>query len=214
MNKKDTKSIITWLGISTVLIAITLFAVSSGGAGTTQEIGENDRWVLGNKDATVSLVEYSDFQCPFCSNAAAMVDELMKNRGDKVQFAYRHFPLKSIHKNSLLASQATESAGEQGKFWEMNKILFERQSEWSGLSWDDAKKKFVGYSKELDLDASKFAKDMLSQEIEDRVNDAYDYAVHHGLNSTPTFYLNGKKIETPRSYKELEELIDSQANAQ
>lgn len=89
--------------------------------------------VKGKENASVTLIEYADFQCPACASYAPVVEQLEENYGDRVRFVFRHFPLISIHKNAYAASVATEAAGAQGKFWEMHDLLFERQSEWSRL---------------------------------------------------------------------------------
>lgn len=90
--------------------------------------------VRGNQSAAVTIVEYSDFQCPYCSRALPTVNQLLTEYGDKVKLVYKHFPLEQIHPNARLAAVAAECAKDQGKFWEMHDKLFEKQTEWSSLS--------------------------------------------------------------------------------
>jgi len=177
---------------------------------TTTTITEND-WVKGNPDAPVTLVEYSDFQCPACRSFFPIVKQLTNDFGGQLQFAYRYFPLVSIHRNSLPAARAAEAAGRQGKFWEMHDMLFENQSDWASLP--RPKSTFILYAEKIGLDMDKFKKDFESDEVSARVNDSLKDALKLGLNSTPTFIFNGKKISNPRNYNEFKALIQSAINA-
>lgn len=148
--------------------------------------------IKGNADADLALVEYSDFQCPYCSQAAVAIDDLIENFGDQFSFEYRHFPLRSIHPNAQLAAQASEAAGIQGKFWEMHDLLFERQQEWSESF--NAKKQFTDYAEELDLNTDRFRYDLDSDEVKKQVNDDAKEAELLGLQGTPSFILDGEQI--------------------
>lgn len=146
--------------------------------------------VKGNPEATLSLVEYSDFQCPFCSQAAMAIDELVEKYGDQFKFEYRHFPLRSIHPNAQIAAQAGEAAGVQGKFWEMHDMLFARQQEWSTSI--NPKKVFKKYAEEIGIDGDRFVYDLESDEVKAKVNASYDEASALQIAGTPTFLVNGK----------------------
>ncbi len=162
-------------------------------------------WTKGNKDAKVTLIEYSDFQCPACRNSYAWVKRLTLEFNDKMQFVYRHFPLKQIHPNAELAARAAEAAGRQGKFWEMHDMLFENQSNWANRS--DAGEIFIKYAQSLNLSVEQFKNDLNSREVREKVENDYQHSIQSGIDATPTFFLNGKKIQNPRSYEEFKNLI-------
>ena len=110
------------------------------GGGLQVPVSERD-WVRGPASASVTLVEYSDFQCPACRIFSTVLDDVLATAElrDRVRLVYRYFPLVSIHKNAFLAASAAEAAGMQGKFWEMHDLLFKEQDNWSSLSAADAR---------------------------------------------------------------------------
>jgi protein-disulfide isomerase len=137
----------------------------------------------------VTLVEFSDFQCPACSAVQPMLTQLLTKYQGKVKFVYRYFPLVSIHKNAQMSAQAAEAAGLQGKFWEMHDKLFITQTAWEGIA--DPKEIFVGYARDLGLDTTKFATDLVSAPVVDEVNADSAAATRYNLQGTPTFFVNG-----------------------
>ena len=160
-------------------------------------------WVQGNKESKVVLVEYSDFQCPACGAFSAVVKQLNAEYGSKMQFVYRHFPLPQ-HGNAKLAAYAAEAAGKQNKFWEMHDLLFEHQQDWSESN--NAENIFLGYAKSLGLNIEQYQNDFNSKEVADKVNKDYQNGDQAGISATPTFFLNGKKLELT-SYEELGNII-------
>lgn len=172
----------------------------------------NDDWVKGNKESKVVLVEYSDFQCPACAAYYFVLKKLFQEFGNDIQFVYRHFPLRRIHPNSQLAAQASEAAGIQGKFWEMHDMIFENQQEWSRKNRDRAEEIFISYAKRLNLDIERFKDDLNSEKVKDKVNSDYQSGIEAKINATPTFFLNGKKIQNPRSYEEFRNIINQVIN--
>ena len=124
--------------------------------------------------------------------------------GAQVQFAYRHFPL-SQHKNAKLAATVAEAAGKQGKFWEMHDLIFQNQSDWSEEK--NAAVIFAKYAQEVGLDLAKFQTDIASEEIKAKIENDYKSGVKAGVNSTPSFFLNGEKITNPRNYDEFKNAI-------
>lgn len=208
------KRVIIWIS-SLLVVGITVVAawqIATGeksqrvAPGALSEQVGSDEWTKGASSSTVSLVEYSDFQCPACGYYYPVVEEVLKENKDNIAFTYRHFPLPQ-HKNALAAAYAGEAAGTQGKFWEMHELLFKHQNDWSEST--TAESIFEGYAKELNLDIAKFKIDRDSQETKDKV--AHDRAtgLKSGVNSTPSFYLNGKKIPNPNSPDEFKALIKS-----
>lgn len=168
-------------------------------------ISSSDR-VLGNKDAKVTLVEYSDFQCPACGAYYPIVKQLNLEFAGRIQFVYRHFPLTQIHANANLAALSAEAAGKQNKFWEMHDIIFENQSKWSGEK--NAKDLFVEYAQKLNLDVEKFKNDLDSDEVQEKVANDYQSGIRLGVNATPTFFLNGTKLQNPASYEAFKKLLE------
>ncbi|HLL60811.1 MAG TPA: thioredoxin domain-containing protein [Candidatus Nitrosocosmicus sp.] len=153
------------------------------------EVTEKD-WITGNKQAPNELVEYSDLQCPACRMAHPLVKEVIKNK--RIKFVYRHFPL-SMHKNSVNAAMAAEAAGVQNKFWEMQDLLFINQEKWAESK--NPESIFIGYAKQLKLDTEKFQLDLKNKDLKSKIDAQMQSGNIAGVNATPTFYLNGVKID-------------------
>lgn len=202
-----------WGGLAVALLVVVIGASRLANIGSSVDRPllsnssiEEGEWTKGNPDASVVLIEYSDFQCPACANYYPTVKELSAQYADDVLIVYRHYPLRSIHEHAQLAGQAAEAAGMQGKFWEMHDTLFERQSEWSsGLG---QKATFARYAQELGLDVERFKEDMTSDAARDAVNRGYISAVAAGVSSTPTFFLNGEPVSVAPTVSAFAELID------
>lgn len=143
--------------------------------------------IQGTKDAKTYLVEFSDFQCPACGAFYPKVKEIVEKNKDKMVFTYRHFPLDQ-HKQALPAALAAEAAGEQGKFWEMHDYLFENQ--------DSLSEEFLlAAAEKLGLDRDKYEKAFKEKKYQDKINKDQSDGVKFGVNATPTFFLNGKKLD-------------------
>lgn len=173
--------------------------------GTLSESVIAGEWTKGAKDPVVTLVEYSDFQCPACGLFSPLVDQITEEYKDRLSFTYRHFPLPQ-HKNALIAAHTAEAAGKQGKFWEMSAKIFSTQNDWSEGA--TAKEVFEGFARELGLDMTRFTSDRDSQETKDAVLHDMETGRLTGVAGTPSFYLNGKKMQNPRNYQEFKALID------
>lgn len=163
--------------------------------------------VLGKKDSKVVLVEYSDFQCPACKAYQPMIKQVIEKYKDKITFTYRHFPLP-LHLNAVSAAQAAEAAALQNKFWEMHDMLFDTQTDWEGSK--KPQDIFVKYATKLKLNVDTFKKDLQSSGVADRVTVDKDSGRQYGVDSTPTFFLNGVKLDSPQSFADFEKLIDAQ----
>lgn len=159
--------------------------------------------IKGNPEAKTVLMEYSDFQCPACGAYSPIVKQIVEESKDKIVFAYRHFPL-SQHRNAEAAALAAEAAGKQNKFWEIHDLIFEKQADWSESR--NAEELFIKYAAELNLNIGQFKNDLILKEIKDKVKNDLRSGEEAGVNATPTFFLNGKKI-APRSYEEFKQLI-------
>ncbi|MEK7505326.1 MAG: thioredoxin domain-containing protein [Patescibacteria group bacterium] len=169
----------------------------------SDQVADNDH-VTGKGGKGVLLIEYSDFQCPACGAYHPVVKQLLQKYEDDIKFVYRHFPLPQ-HKNARIAAYASEAAGRQGKFFEMHDLLFENQSEWSENL--NARSIFSRYAVELGLDEARFASDIDDASIAAIVGDQSASGISLGVNSTPTFFLNGKKLGSPGSLEAFDALI-------
>jgi len=207
-NKKNLKFFV-WIIILAVLAfagykLFTSASASSESILATIELKETDN-IKGNKEASVTLIEYGDFQCPACANYYPLLKDLNKDFPDDLKIVYRHFPLIQVHKNALSAAKASEAASKQGKFWEMHNLLFEKQEEWAEDG--NAKDKFMSYAESLGLDIELFKSDFDSKQVQDRISDDMASGNNLKVNATPTFFLNGNKV-SPRSYDEFKNLVD------
>ncbi len=169
----------------------------------------DDDYFKDNSNATVTIVEYSDFQCPACAQYYQMLKQVHTDFGDKIKFVYRHFPLRTIHPNAQAASEAAVAAGLQGRFWEMHDQLFENQTSWSNLAKPE--ESFIRYAENLGLNVEQFKSDLKSSQVKDRVNRDYNDAIKNGLNGTPTFFINGEAF-APRSYNDFANAINQRLN--
>jgi protein-disulfide isomerase len=162
--------------------------------------------IRGKTDASVKLVEYGDFQCPYCAQYYPIVEQVVTKYQDKISFQFRNYPLAQIHQNAVSAARAAEAADEQGKFWEMYKMLYENQQAWSESK--SVSTVFEGYAKQLGLDVNKFKAAYVSEKVNDRINaDKAEFKKTGFPESTPTFILDGKQIK-PTSVDEFSKLID------
>jgi Na+/H+ antiporter NhaA/protein-disulfide isomerase len=142
--------------------------------------------IRGPAGARLTLVEYGDFQCPYCGRAETVTRELVRTFGDDLAFVFRHLPLVDVHESAEQAAEAAEAAGAQGKFWEMHDLLLGRQD---ALDLDD----LVGYAAELGLDTRQFADDLMSRRFAMRVARDVESADGSGVAGTPTFFINGRR---------------------
>ena len=159
----------------------------------------NKDHIQGNEKSSITLVEYGDFECPYCGEAYPIVKEIQKMKGDVLRFVFRNFPLSEMHQYALHSAYAAEAAGKQDKFWEMHDLLFENQE-----NLDDKDLKL--YAEELSLDMNKFAKDMDSDEVAKKVQEDIMGGIKSGVNGTPTFFINGVRFDG--SYK-LDSLLEA-----
>jgi Na+/H+ antiporter NhaA len=139
----------------------------------------------GPLDAPVTVVEYGDFECPYCGQAEPVVRELLREFGD-VRYVWRHLPLSDVHPNARLAAEAAEAAGDQGAFWELHDVLFEHQD---ALRPDD----LIRYAERLGLDVERFTLDLTRRSGAARIEEDVDGADLSGVSGTPTFFVNGRR---------------------
>jgi protein-disulfide isomerase len=152
-------------------------------------VGAKDH-MQGAAKAPVTLVEYGDYECPYCGEAYPVVKKLQEPLGDQLRFVFRNFPLAEAHPNAEHAAEAAEAAGAQGKFWEMHDLLYENQD---ALDDED----LVRYAKALRLDVPRFVKEMEAHTYAERVREDFSSGVKSGVNGTPTFFINGVRHDGP-----------------
>lgn len=203
-----------WIVIILLIVGFAGFVWYGGNrdAATSEALSGNGtitKHVIGKQDAAVTLVEYSDFQCPACAAYYPVIEQVIEKYKDRISFEYRHYPLTTIHRNAFAAARASEAAGKQDKFWEMYRLLFANQSAWSES--DNSLPIFEGYAKQLGLDLNRYNADFASSETNDAINASIKEFNQRGLpKSTPTFLLNDKRIEVRNSLEEFSKLIDEE----
>lgn len=154
--------------------------------------------IKGNPDATVTLTEYSDFECPACAAFQPVLNDIMTEFGDKLKIEFKHFPLP-IHSLAIPAARAAEAAGQQGKFFEFHDALFANQTAWSKSA--NPMVNFMQYAEEIGLDTDQFKRQYGSSLLRDRVQSELLAARDLNLTGTPTFFLNGVKME-PETFED------------
>jgi protein-disulfide isomerase len=149
----------------------------------TVPVSERDH-VRGPATAPLTLLEYGDYECPYCGAAHPIVKRVERLLEGDLRFAFRHFPLSKIHRHAYQAAEAAEAAGAQGRFWEMHDLLFEHQDR---LGTQD----LLGYADALELDLARFARDLETHAHAQRLREDFLSGVRSGVNGTPTFFING-----------------------
>lgn len=161
--------------------------------------------VLGPETAPVTLVEYGDYECPFCGQAYPIVKAVQRYFGNSLRLAYRHFPLTQMHPHAESAAEAAEAAAAQGAFWPMHDMLFEHQH---ALEFED----LVRYAATLDLDVDRFATELADAVYQPRVREHFMSGVRSGVNGTPTFFINGRRHDGPWDLESLTAAIELAAS--
>jgi Na+/H+ antiporter NhaA len=152
----------------------------------SEEVDPQRDHIRGPEDAQVTLVEYGDFECPYCGQAEGAIRELLASFGDEVRYVWRHLPLNDVHPNAQVAAEASEAAGAQGSFWEMHDILLGHQGK---LKLSD----LAGYAEQLGLDVDRMTEELRRREYAPRVSEDVTSADESGVSGTPTFFVNGRR---------------------
>jgi protein-disulfide isomerase len=156
------------------------------GAVLTVPVTEDRDHIQGPAEAAVTLVEYGDYQCPYCGAAYPIIKEVQARMGGTLRFVFRNFPISTSHPHAEQAAEAAEAAAHQGRFWEMHDLLYENQSR---LGEEDLR----SYAKELELDVRTFDQELADHVHAERVREDFMSGVRSGVNGTPTFYVNGTR---------------------
>jgi len=196
-----------WAGATAlVVLAVVVLYFFTGAAATAPSraapVSSSDI-TYGPKDAKLTVIEYSDFQCPFCAVYAPILGQLRQKYGDQVQFVYRFYPL-SNHKWATIAAKVAYAAYLQGKFWEMHDLLFKNQDQWAGSS--DPRPLFDQYANQLGLDMTKFHNDADAPSTTDFIKKQAAEGKAAGVTHTPWFVVGGKSV-LPRSFEQFDKVI-------
>ena len=159
--------------------------------------------IEGPANAPLTLVEYGDYQCPYCGAAYPEVKKVQRELGVKLRFVFRNFPITSSHEFAEHAAEIAEAAGAQGKFWEMHDFLYEHQD----LLGDD--NSIFAYAKKLGLDVQRLSQEVINSTYLNRIKEDFNGGIRSGVNGTPTFYINGTRYNGPPTAKELSETLRS-----
>jgi protein-disulfide isomerase len=158
---------------------------------TSAKEGKETMHLRGNLKASVTLEEFGDFECPPCYYLAGVLKAVEHDLGDRVRVIFRHFPL-DIHTRAREAAYAAEAAGLQGRFWEMHDLLYKEQAGWSEAS--EVRTMFIGYAGLLGLDIDRFAQDVKSEQVKDRVDSDAKRGYALGVRNTPTVFINNTEL--------------------
>ena len=176
---------------------------------TNAPIGSTPPNMLGSPNAAVTVEEFADFQCPTCAQVHGIMKNVQAAYGSRIKFIYRSYPLVQIHKNAYDAAVAAEAAGMQGKFWDMQNMLFSNQQAWSNAS--DARTIFEGYAEKLGIDIERYKTDVNGLGAKSRVDADLQRGRALNVNSTPTIYINGKSVAFEQmNIDTLKSLIDAE----
>ncbi|MCB9030619.1 MAG: thioredoxin domain-containing protein [Deltaproteobacteria bacterium] len=156
--------------------------------------------VKGKSDAKITIIEFSDFECPFCSRGMSTMEEVMKAYPNDVKVVFKNLPLP-FHKNAEPAAKAALAAGKQGKFWEMHDKLFANQKSLSDAFYEKT-------AKEIGLDVAKFKKDLSDPAIQKQIDEDKELAKQHGISGTPGFFVNGVAVKGAYPFDHFKQIID------
>lgn len=172
-------------------------------------VDADDDPFLGPADAAVTIVEFSDYQCPFCKRFRDQtLDQILETYEGKVRYVYRDFPLSSIHPSAQKAAEAAECANEQGQFWPMHDRLFAQQPTWANTP--DPGELFKRYATELDLDITRFNKCLDTGKYAGEVLADFDDGVGYGVTGTPTFFINGVSLAGAQPFSSFQTIIEAE----
>ena len=208
----DKRFIVTLLVIIAVLIGIFQLTNKSDPANTAAA-GKGSSNVYGKADSKVTLTEFVDFQCEACYAYFPLVKQLKEKYQDQLRFEVKYFPIEGgDHKFARQAARSAEAAARQGKFWEMHDQIFEGQKQWERMP--DPQTTFDGYAQSIGLDMNKFKTDRMSSDVNAVINADLDAVKKIGGSGTPTFVLNGKKVDKPgQTLEELSKLVEDALKA-
>jgi formate-nitrite transporter family protein len=168
---------------------------------TAPEVTADDH-MLGSADAPVTILEYGDYECPYCRGAARDVHELLGHYPSMIRFVFRNFPIPQLHPHAEQAAEAAEAAAVQGRFWEMYELLLHPSSH---LDLDS----LLGYAERLGLDAGRFSNEVVGNVYATRIERDVREGIRNGVNATPKFYVDGERIDGKVPLEGLVEAVEA-----
>lgn len=223
-------STVKWIAISVVsaiflLLFVGIIVVAKNknkpqtetGAAQFANNGHQRMLTKEGKDATVSanpavksitMVEYGDFQCPACKAYHPLVLDVLKAYPKQLKLIFKNYPLTTVHKNAMAGAIAAEAAGRQGKYFQIADMLYDKQAEWA--EQDNPQGKFEEFAKEVGLNVEQFKKDQQDKALSDLIDNERNEGIKNGVTGTPSFFINGKKIENPANLEAFKKIIDEE----
>lgn len=194
--------------IAVVLIGAFWLTSSNKSNGSNSNV-QPTQHTEGKGTSGVTLLEYGDYECPYCGQYYPIVKQVVANYGDQITFQFRNLPLTQIHPNAFAGARAAEAAALQGKFWEMHDMLYNNQNDWVNSS--DPSGTFYTYAQQLGLNVTQFKKDFVSDQVNNLINaDVTAFNKTGAQEATPSFFLDGKQINPNESVDSFKKLIDAE----
>lgn len=194
-----------------ILIFVGVFMLTgnkkSSTSTSTKSSSAASQHIRGSASSGVILVEYGDFQCPYCYQYAPTVNKAVEQFKDQVQFQFRNFPLVNAHPNAFAAARAAEAAGKQGKYWEMHDALYATANWQVWTTATDPTQYFNTYAQQLGLDVTKFKTDFASSAVNDTINADMAEGTKLDVQGTPTYFINGKQVTIKNDPADFERVI-------
>jgi protein-disulfide isomerase len=191
------------------IVLIGIFVLTNNKAGNTPSSSSSkpSQHIEGQGKDGVTLVEYGDYECPFCGQYFPTVKQITSEYNTQITFQFRNFPLVSIHQNAFAGARAAEAASLMGQFWQMHDLLYENQNQW--VSAPDPTVYFNQYAQQLGLNLTTFKQDYGSDQVNNVINADMAVGNQMGIDATPTFYLDGKQIQVADQVSSFESLINA-----
>lgn len=194
-----------------ILIFVGVFMLTgnkkSSTSTSTKSSSAASQHIRGSASSGVILVEYGDFQCPYCYQYAPTVNKAVEQFKDQIQFQFRNFPLVNAHPNAFAAARAAEAAGKQGKYWEMHDALYATANWQVWTTATDPTQYFNSYAQQLGLDVTKFKTDFASSAVNDTINADMAEGTKLDVQGTPTYFINGKQVTIKNDPADFERVI-------
>jgi protein-disulfide isomerase len=170
----------------------------------TEPVSPTRDHIRGSVNASLTVVEYGDYECPYCRAAHLVVEAILEQSGTRLRFVFRHFPLTTIHPHAERASEAAEAAGGQGQYYAMHDLLYENQQRLED-------RHLLGYAASLGLDLNRFDRDIAERAYDRKIIGDFMSGVRSGVNGTPTFYINDRRHDGSWDFKALTAAIQAAA---
>lgn len=193
--------------VTTILLLVAGLMLSDA---VTKKAAAQSSSAESGEQPTITITEYSDYQCPACGYFHPIVKKLKDKYGDQIEMNYKFYPLNS-HRYAALAARAAQAAKNQGKFLEMHDLLFQNQQQWSQST--NPGPTFVNYARELNLDIEQFRNELNSRETQEAVMKEKQEGRRAGVSATPTFIIEGEQISSlPKNFAEFDQLVQQYLN--